>query len=118
VLTLLLSFILPSTGQTVPPLDRIRRNSTAPSQLSTPPSSTPTTTATWKSSPHFFVDDVEFYHDQGGITLGKAALTDTVEKNICGKTTRELVSGTLHTYYKKGYGALEVGSSPLPSSRP
>jgi Domain of unknown function (DUF4440) len=57
----------------------------------------------------FFVDDVEFYHDQGGVTLGKAALTDSVKKNICGKTTRELVPGSLHAYYMKGYGALEVG---------
>src|SRR5690348_15840868 len=57
----------------------------------------------------FFVDDVEFYHDQGGVTLGRAALTDSVKKNICGQTTRELVPGTLHAYYMKGYGALEVG---------
>ena len=57
----------------------------------------------------FFVDDVEFYHDQGGVTLGKAALTDSVKKNICGKITRELVPGTLKIYYMKGYGALEVG---------
>jgi len=40
----------------------------------------------------FFVDDVEFYHDQGGVTLGKTTLTDSVKKNICGKVTRELVS--------------------------
>ena len=33
----------------------------------------------------FFVDNVEFYHDQGGLTLGRAALTDSVKKNICGK---------------------------------
>jgi hypothetical protein len=57
----------------------------------------------------FFVDDVEFYHDQGGVTLGRVALTDSVKKNICGQTTRELVPGTLHAYYMKGYGALEVG---------
>ncbi len=57
----------------------------------------------------FFVDDVEFYHDQGGVTLGKAALTDSVKKNICGKVTRELVPGTLKIYYMKGYGALEEG---------
>src|SRR2546428_960808 len=57
----------------------------------------------------FFVDDVEFYHDQGGVTLGKTALTESVRNNICGKTTRELVSGTLQTYFMKGYGALEVG---------
>jgi hypothetical protein len=57
----------------------------------------------------FFVDDVEFYHDQGGVTLGSSALTDSVKKNICGQTTRELVPGTLQAYYMKGYGALEVG---------
>jgi len=57
----------------------------------------------------FFVDDVEFYHDQGGVTLGKAALTDSVKKNICGKTTRELVPGSLKVFYMKGYGMLETG---------
>lgn len=57
----------------------------------------------------FFVEDVEFYHDQGGLTLGRAALTDSVKKNICGKTTRELVPGTLQVFYMKGYGAIETG---------
>lgn len=55
----------------------------------------------------FFVDNVEFYHDQGGVTLGKDALTESVKENICGKTTRELV--TLKVYYMKGYGMLETG---------
>ncbi len=55
----------------------------------------------------FFVDDVEFYHDQGGLTLGKKALTDAVKNNICGKVTRELVS--LKVYPMKGYGMLETG---------
>jgi len=58
----------------------------------------------------FFVDDVEFYHDQGGVTLGKAALTESVRKNICGKVRRELVPGTLKIYPMKGYGALEIGA--------
>ena len=57
----------------------------------------------------FFVDDVEFYHDQGGVTLGRTALTDSVKKNICGRVTRELVPGTLQVYYTKGYGAVEMG---------
>src|SRR5260370_12408654 len=57
----------------------------------------------------FFVDDVEFYHDQGGVTLGKEKLTDSVKKNICGKVTRELVPGTLQVYHMKGYGAVEMG---------
>lgn len=57
----------------------------------------------------FFIDDVEFYHDQGGVTLGKKALTESVKNNICGKTTRELVPGTLKVFYMKGYGMLETG---------
>jgi hypothetical protein len=57
----------------------------------------------------FIDDNVEFYHDQGGVTLGQAALTDSVKKNICGKVTRELVPGSLKVYHMKGYGALEVG---------
>jgi uncharacterized protein (TIGR02246 family) len=57
----------------------------------------------------FFADEVEFYHDQGGVTLGKAALVDSVKKNICGKMTRELVAGTMEAHYMKDYGAIEMG---------
>src|ERR1700733_13520315 len=39
-------------------------------------------------------DDVEFFHDKGGVTLGAQALTDSVKKNICGRVSRELVAGT------------------------
>lgn len=57
----------------------------------------------------FIDENVEFYHDQGGVTLGRTALTDAVKKNICGKVTRELVSGSLKVYPMKGYGAVEEG---------
>ena len=57
----------------------------------------------------FFAKDVEFYHDQGGVRLGKGNLTDSVKKNICGRVTRELVPGTLQFYPMKGYGAVEMG---------
>jgi hypothetical protein len=58
----------------------------------------------------FFVDDVEFYHDQGGVTLGRENLTESVKKNICGgDVRRELVPGTLQVHYMKGYGAVEIG---------
>ncbi|HEX8602996.1 MAG TPA: nuclear transport factor 2 family protein [Pseudoduganella sp.] len=30
-------------------------------------------------------ENVEFYHDIGGVTNGRAALTDSVRKNICGR---------------------------------
>ena len=57
----------------------------------------------------FFADDVEFYHDQGGVTLGKEKLTESIKKNICGKVTRELVPGSLLVYHMEGYGAVEMG---------
>ncbi len=50
-------------------------------------------------------DDVEFYHDQGGVTLGRQKLTESIKNNICtGDTQRVLVPGTLKIYYMKGYG--------------
>ncbi len=55
-------------------------------------------------------DDVEFYHDQGGITLGSAALTESIRKNICGRVTRQLTAGTLKVYPMKDIGAVEMGS--------
>jgi ketosteroid isomerase-like protein len=57
----------------------------------------------------FFTDDIEFYHDQGGVTLGKEELTASIKKNICGKVTRELVPASLQVYSMKGYGAVEMG---------
>jgi len=51
----------------------------------------------------FFADYVEFYHDQGGVTLGRQELTNSIKNNICGKVTRELVPGTLQVYHMKGY---------------
>jgi ketosteroid isomerase-like protein len=61
----------------------------------------------------FIADDVEFYHDQGGETLGKQNLTDSVKKNICGRVTRELVPGSLQVYHMNGYGAVEMGVHPF-----
>jgi hypothetical protein len=58
----------------------------------------------------FIADDVEFYHDKGGVTLGKEALTEAIKKNICGKVARALVPGTLQVYPMKGYGAVEIGT--------
>lgn len=54
-------------------------------------------------------EDVEFYHDQGGVTLGRAALVESVKNNICGKVTRVLVPGSLEVYHMNHYGAVEIG---------
>jgi len=57
----------------------------------------------------FFTDDLEFYHDQGGLTRGSQTVAEQVKKNICGKVRRELVPGTLEVYPMHGYGAVEMG---------
>lgn len=63
-----------------------------------------------KTFESLLADDVEFYHDQGGVTLGKEKLTESIKNNICtGDTQRVLVAGTLKIYYMKGYGAIETG---------
>jgi hypothetical protein len=113
---LLLQFLLttsvsPANAQEVLPLDKITNQAELDKTI------TALDAALFDSYNHcdlqkfasFFVDNVEFYHDQGGVTLGKAALTESVKNNICGKVTRELVPGTLQVYFMRGYGALEVG---------
>ncbi|HRN61453.1 MAG TPA: nuclear transport factor 2 family protein [Luteimonas sp.] len=55
-------------------------------------------------------DDLEFYHDQGGLMLGADAVTEATRKHICGKVRRELVPGTLEVDRIEGYGAIELGS--------
>jgi hypothetical protein len=57
----------------------------------------------------FFAEDVEFYHDKSGVTLGRPALVESVKNNVCGKTRRDLVAGTLEVHPMDGYGALQIG---------
>jgi hypothetical protein len=54
-------------------------------------------------------DDLEFYHDQTGLSRGAESTVDAVKQNICGKVHRDLVPGTLKVYPLKGYGAVETG---------
>ena len=111
ILTIPFLSLCNASAQNVPPLDKIQ------SQAELDRAITALDAALFDAYNHcdldkfgsFFVDDVEFYHDQAGVTLGRAALTEAVKKNICGKVTRELVPGTLKIYPMKGYGAIEVG---------
>jgi hypothetical protein len=58
----------------------------------------------------FFTEELEFYHDNGGLTdRTRQSLVESVKNNICGKVRRELVSGSLEVYPLKGYGAVEIG---------
>lgn len=56
-----------------------------------------------------YADSIEFYHDKGGLETNKQALLDAIKKNICGKVTRVLVSGSIEVYPIAGYGAVEIG---------
>lgn len=56
-----------------------------------------------------YADDIEFYHDKGGLTTSKQELMNALEENICGKVTRELVEGSIEVYPIKDYGAVEIG---------
>lgn len=57
----------------------------------------------------FLADDLEFYHDQTGLAVGKQKTIDAVKNNICGKVRRELVAGSLEVYPIHDFGAVEIG---------
>jgi hypothetical protein len=54
-------------------------------------------------------DDLEFYHDQTGLSVGKEPFLAAIRQNICGKVERTLVPGSLEVYPLKDYGAVEIG---------
>jgi hypothetical protein len=56
-----------------------------------------------------YSDNIEFYHDKGGLSTSKQDLLDAIKKNICGKVTRELVQGSIEVYPIAGFGAVEIG---------
>lgn len=59
-------------------------------------------------------DDLEFYHDQGGLMTSKTKLNEALKNNICGKTKRALKKGSIEVYEIKGYGAVEMGLHGFP----
>lgn len=58
----------------------------------------------------YVADDLEFYHDRSGLSVGKADLLAKTKANICGKMVRELVPGSLEVHPLPGYGAIEIGT--------
>ena len=57
----------------------------------------------------FFSENIEFYHDQGGLMTSKKDIIDATKRNICGKVTRELVKNSIEVYPIKDFGAIEIG---------
>lgn len=54
-------------------------------------------------------EDLEFFHDQGGLLTKKEELMEGIKLNICGKVTRELVPGSIEVYPIPNYGAVQMG---------
>lgn len=57
----------------------------------------------------FYDEEIEFYHDSGGLVTDKAALLRSIEENICGKVSRELLPGSIEVSPIPGFGAVEIG---------
>lgn len=60
----------------------------------------------------FFTDDLEFYHDKGGLTDYNYTMNfmKSVAENKSNDLKRELVKGSLEIYPIPGYGAMEIGA--------
>jgi len=58
----------------------------------------------------YFDPNIEFYHDNGGVTWTRDVMIGQTEKNVCGKYRRELVPGSLKVSPVKDFGAIATGS--------
>jgi hypothetical protein len=56
-----------------------------------------------------YSDNINFYHDTGGLMTVKQEILDSTKKYVCGKVTRELIKGSIEVYPIKGFGAIEMG---------
>jgi hypothetical protein len=56
-----------------------------------------------------FSEDIEFYHDKGGLMTNRDSIMAATKRNICGKVTRVLIKGSIEVYPIAGYGAIEMG---------
>jgi ketosteroid isomerase-like protein len=61
----------------------------------------------------FFAEDLEFYHEKGGLTLSRDATLALMRKNLCGadsnRVRRELVEGSMEVRPINNYGAVQTG---------
>jgi hypothetical protein len=57
----------------------------------------------------YFSDDVEFYHDNGGVTWDRKTMISNTKKFACGNFTRKLISTSFKAYPVKAFGAITEG---------
>lgn len=56
-----------------------------------------------------FSEDIEFFHDKGGLSTSKKDIVNAIRNNICDKVQRELIPGTIEVYPIANYGAVQMG---------
>ncbi|MFM1878337.1 MAG: hypothetical protein RLZZ241_1203 [Bacteroidota bacterium] len=54
-------------------------------------------------------DELEFYHDMGGLSTSKTEILESIKNNICGKVTRELIPGSFEVHEINEFGAVAMG---------
>ncbi|EDP98347.1 nuclear transport factor 2 family protein [Kordia algicida OT-1] len=54
-------------------------------------------------------EDIEFFHDKGGLATSKTQIMEAMKNNICDKVTRTLIEGSVEVYPIAGYGAVQMG---------
>jgi hypothetical protein len=54
-------------------------------------------------------DDLQFFHDQDGLSVGRDAFVRSVRNDVCGKFTRSLEPGSTEVWPIPAYGAIEIG---------
>jgi Domain of unknown function (DUF4440) len=57
----------------------------------------------------YFTPDVEFYHDNGGVTWTRDAMLANTQKHVCGHFRRELIPDSLKVFPIKDFGAIAQG---------
>tara|TARA_R110002050_G_scaffold206492_5_gene342484 strand:+ start:1935 stop:2423 length:489 start_codon:yes stop_codon:yes gene_type:complete len=57
----------------------------------------------------YFSPDVEFYHDNSGVTWDRKSMISNTKKNACGNYTRKLVAGSFKAYPINKFGAITEG---------
>lgn len=62
-----------------------------------------------KKHASYFSVDVEFYHDNGGVTWDRELMIQNTKKNVCGKYQRKLLSDSFRAFPINGFGAITQG---------
>lgn len=57
----------------------------------------------------FYTENVEFYHDNGGLSTSKDEIIASTKKNICNKVKRILVADSVEVHKIPNYGAIQIG---------